>query len=546
MKFAASFSRRRVVSNLTFFSPIFSPALAVVIAIGFTTACGSSGSSGGGQKLSGNTAVTVLLSSTANDQVTRFDLKFQTLTLTNQSGKTVTLLSSPQPSEFMHLNGGLEPFTTVNVPQDVYTSATVTLGGAVFVCIGQVPGGGLGIANYSIVNQGPTVSLPSPITVTGSSMGLLLNMQVASSAVFPACWTTPAFEGFSMMPTFNLTPIALSTSPTNTGNGKVSGLKAEIASVGTIGSSLTLTVPGGPFGTRTLTASSNSATVFQGIGGASALSPGMFLDVDGAIASDGSLLATRIEVEGQGASVINESSGPVMFVDTIVPVLQLYGRTELGTLLTGPSGSSGVYFDFPSFDFSSAQFGISGAFTNLQNLPFVPSFSASNVVTGQNVDITAPTFSVMGGVYTPANTITLAPQTINGTVVASQQSGSFMDYTVSLAPYDLFPTLAVQQGQTTVLNNPSQVEVYVDSSTQKLNTQALAPGSTLRFYGLVFNDNGTLRMDCAQVNDGVAGSSQSNSAQHLEAVESQTVRHEGVGGMQPTMSVVTLSHGSQP
>jgi hypothetical protein len=26
----------------------------------------------------------------------------------------------------------------------------------------------------------------------------------------------------------------------------------------------------------------------------------------------------------------------------------------------------------------------------------------------------------------------------------------------------------------------------------------------LRFYGLVLNDNGTLRMDCAQVNDGVA------------------------------------------
>ena len=41
--------------------------------------------------------------------------------------------------------------------------------------------------------------------------------------------------------------------------------------------------------------------------------------------------------------------------------------------------------------------------------------------------------------------------------------------------------------------------MYVDSNTQMLNTQALAAGSTLRFYGLVFNDNGTLRMDCAQV-----------------------------------------------
>ncbi len=42
----------------------------------------------------------------------------------------------------------------------------------------------------------------------------------------------------------------------------------------------------------------------------------------------------------------------------------------------------------------------------------------------------------------------------------------------------------------------------MDSSTQMLNTEALTVANTLRFYGLVFNDNGTLCMDCAQVNDG--------------------------------------------
>jgi hypothetical protein len=113
-------------------------------------------------------------------------------------------------------------------------------------------------------------------------------------------------------------------------------------------------------------------------------------------------------------------------------------------------------------------------------------------------------------------------------VVASQQSGSFVDYTVSLASYDLFPTLAVQQGQTTLLNNPSQVEVYVDSSTQTLNTQALAVGSTLRFYGLVFNDNGALRMDCAEVNDGVTATPQANSAVAVQGV-TQAVRPDSSG-----------------
>jgi hypothetical protein len=451
-------------------------------------------------------------------------VEFQTLTLTSQSGKTVTLSSSQQPSEFMHLNGGIEPLTTVNVPQDIYTSGTATLG-AVFVCIAQVPEGGLGIANYSIINQGPTVNLASPITVTGSSMALLLNMQVSSSAVFPTCWTTPPFEGFSMAPTFDLTPFALSASPTNSGNGKLSGLDAEVASVGMAGSSLTLTIAGGPFGTRALSASSNNQTVFQGISGASALSAGMFLNVDGAIQSDGSLLTTRIAVED--LSAINEFSGPLMFVDSVDPVLTQYGRTELGPLVTD-NGQTGYYFDIPDFDFSNAAFNISGQLTNLQSLPFVPSFTAANMVAGQNVGITSPTLSLVGGIYTPANTITLVPQTINATVVSSQPAGSFTDYTISLASYDLFPTLAVQQGQTTLLNNPSQVEVYVDSNTQMLNTQALAPGSILLFYGLVFNDNGTLRMDCAQVNDGVTATPQANSAVAVHGAK-QAVRRDPSG-----------------
>src|ERR1700733_2654079 len=380
-------------------------ALTLLLGIGITTGCGSGPSAPTPPKFSGNTSVTVLLSSTANDQVTRFDVALQTLPLPSQSAQTVTLLSSQQPAEFMHLNGDVEPLLTVSVPQGIYTSATATLGGAVFVCLAQVPGEGLGIANYSIVNQGPTVSFPSPITVTGSSMGLLLNMQVSSSAIFSDCWTNPPFEGFSMAPTFNLSPIVLSTSPTNSGNGKVSGLVATVASVATP-SNFTLTISGGSYGTRTLSASSNGATVFQGVSGASALSPGMLLNVDGATQSDGSLLTTRIEVEDPSA--INDFSGPLMFVDSADPILQLYGRIELGPLQTIDS-QSGIYFDIPSFNFDSTVFQISGQFPNLQNLPFVPSFNASNMVAGQNVDITSANFLLAGGTYTPANTVTLVP-----------------------------------------------------------------------------------------------------------------------------------------
>jgi hypothetical protein len=95
------------------------------------------------------------------------------------------------------------------------------------------------------------------------------------------------------------------------------------------------------------------------------------------------------------------------------------------------------------------------------------------------------------------------PQTINGTVVGVSTSGIFQIYNVALASYDLPPILASQPGLSYILNNPSTVEVYVDSNTQLLNQQPLAPGSIFRFNGLLFNDGGTIRMDCGQVNDGV-------------------------------------------
>jgi hypothetical protein len=127
--------------------------------------------------------------------------------------------------------------------------------------------------------------------------------------------------------------------------------------------------------------------------------------------------------------------------------------------------------------------------------------------------------------YTPLSTVTLKPQVINGTISGTSSDGAFTIYTVELADYDLFPVLATQPGQTTVLNSPGEVRVYVDNDTVELNTQQLVVGNTLRFYGLVFNDNGTLRMDCAQINDGVAINPVASAAaqSHLEQGQAKIV-----------------------
>jgi len=508
----------------------------LALAIGITTGCGGTSSSGS-PALSGNTSVTVVLSSTANDQLSEFDLLLQNLTLTSKTGKTVTLLSTPQGFEFVHLNGQAEPLTTVTIPQDIYASATATIGYAQFTCLTLTPSGGLDSSTFAygyVPTPNVTVNLASPITITGSSMGLSLDLQVAQSAIYSSCYTGGA-DPYAITPTFNLTPVAFSTQPTNPENGKVAGLMGQITAIGT--NSFTVSISEGDASPRSVSMNSGSGTLYQGVSGFSALTVGTFVDMDAAIQPDG-LLATRVGVEDPSA--VNVLSGPLVFVDTIEPALNIWGRNQQGSDYVAHA-LGGM-----PFSFDSAVFHISSQFTNLQNLPFVPNFTGSNMVAGQNLYLSAPTQTDMSNPYTELRTITLIPQTINGTVLGISTSGGFTNFTVSLASDDLFPTLAVQQGQTTLLTNPSQVEVYADSNTQLLNTQPLAAASMLRFYGLVFNDNGTLRMDCAQVNDGVTASSVSNSRTHLEPGAAQTVPHQGPGGMKPMITVVTRSHQVQP
>ncbi len=218
--------------------------------------------------------------------------------------------------------------------------------------------------------------------------------------------------------------------------------------------------------------------------------------MDGVLQADGSLLVTRVAVYDKNTASLSVSSGPLLYVVASQPTLSTMSTEEQG-YLPAAIGST-------AYSFGHAIFQTSGQLTSVPNLPFPTSFTAANMVAGQNVFLTTHALTMQGGpTYTPASTITLLPQTINGTVSAMGSSGSFTTYTITLAPYDLFPALAVQPGQTTLLTNPSQVVVYVDNNTQMLNTQPIAVGNVTRFYGLVFNDSGTLRMDCAQINDGV-------------------------------------------
>lgn len=464
-------------------------ALATTIAAG----CGS-GISMTGPVLRGNTTVVVLLSSTANDQVSQFVVNFNSLTLTTQSGRMVNLFTTPQKAEFMHLNGTVEPLITVSIPQDVYTAASATIQSPQVSCVMLQPTGGLLTDEFqSGSTPTATVSVPSPITVTGTALGLLLNLQVAQSVTPANCPLTSSNP--SVTPTFTFTPVTLASPPTNVQNGRLTSLAGQISSIDATTSSLTVAAADG----STWSVQSSNSTLYQGVAAFSTLVAGVPVDMDVSIQQDGSLLASRVSVSDANPTDLSVVSGPLLYVASSQPSLFAFPREQQGFLFA--HASVGGPF---AFSFGNALYQISGHFTNLQSLPFAPVLNASSIFPGQNVSFSAHALTDAGGpTYVPATTITLAPQTINGTVTAIGSEGSFTTYTVSLAAYDLIPALAVQPGQTTATTNPSSVVVYVDSNTEQLNTKQLAVGNAFRFNGLLFNDSGTLRFDCAQINDGV-------------------------------------------
>jgi len=523
------------------FAPGFSKLLSsiylttLILALAsFTTNCGSGGS--GGSTMPANTQITVALTSTGNDQLVYFDMVLNTITLTEKSGNTATLIPAPQGFEFIQRNGQLAPGFTTTVQQGTYVSATATVGAAEFNCVADIPNQGLTASTYAYgytPDSHVTVNVPAPIAISGSStMGLLINLDVLQSATFPSdCWEQGAT--WSITPTFTITPFDVSQAPASPQNGKVLGLIGEISAIGTAGTGFTLAAAEASAPPDNVTINTSSNTVYQGIGNFSGLTVGTFVDMDGALQEDSSVLALRIAVEYPSA--VDTVTGPVIFVSDAERAIYIEGYNQQG------SDYANAYFlDSQPFSFDNAVFQISGELTNLEDLPFVATFTGSNMVAGQNLYVSSPQLTDQSNPYTELDAITLIPQTINGTVTGSAPSGTFTVYSVSLAPYDLFPNLAVQPGQATLLNNPSDVEVYVDNNTQLLNQQPLSGGGTFRFYGLVFNDNGTLRMDCAQVNDGVAFSAPPTAAQqkfvHTGTV--QQIRRELPGGMHETINVI--------
>jgi hypothetical protein len=493
---------RLFVSRKNAFGFLFS-VLAIAIFGVSLAGCGSGMQTMGPPPPVGNTQVVVLLTSTANDQLVTYNVLIASIALVNEAGTPVTVFANPLSfsplGEWMHLNGVSEPLPAATVPQGTYTSAMVTVDGCSFTNLtfvppdGPTPGFLQSTFAEGLCAEGTgttTVNLPSPIVVAGSVMGLSLNLQVSKSYTLDA---TANPETYTIDPVFTLTPISIAAEPTDETNGKVTVTDAEVSSVGADGK--TFTAQTGNTG-ATLTIVSGAATVFHGIAGFSALAPNLLFSFDAAIQPDGSLLATRIEVDDPTA--VAGVAGPFTIPVVAPGVFDTLTLEQNGCTTDNVPFCGNIYFQ------NGTVFNVSGEFTNLTSLPFPASFTTANFLQGQNVLVKSSGIPDQQSIEV-ATTITLLPQTLNGTVTAVANDGGFTVYTVTLAAYDLIPVLQnfTDDAPPPHLTNPSTILVYADTNTRMLNSSTVAAGSLIRFRGLIFDDNGTLRMDAGEIYDGV-------------------------------------------
>jgi hypothetical protein len=474
--------------------------------------CGSAPSSG--PTLSGFTTVAIQLSSKANDQLVQYTTQIASISLTNQAGKTTTIFSTPTYVDFIPMNGNAYPLALVQVAQDVYTSASISMATPGFRYTFLDSTGSDNVVNYSYIGAtpAPAIVMPQPVTISGSSMGLQLSLDVSKSLAI-SNYQSPSTSTFTGNPTLDLSVFPLTAGATTPLNGKCIGLIGQITAMSLANNTITVTLAGdgatGPgqglsFGAyvagASFTVQLSSATQYQGVAAASGLGTGDFVNVDLALQPGGYYIATRVEV--QDATTTNVTTNLVQYSSSKYSGLSSMPIQYQGSQLEATNAGNDISFMYAG----STKFQMSARLGSPAGLNFTPTFDASSMVAGQQVSIGALSYPTTGGTYPLPTSITLLPQTIDASITAVTTSGSYTIYTAQLASYDPIASLNGPpiNPNANPVSNPGIVQVYVNSGTSQLNSVQLAVGGEFRFNGLLFDDSGTLRMVALQVNDGVS------------------------------------------
>jgi len=409
------------------------------------------------------TPVPVTITDAPSDQVVAASLTLNSVVLTDTKGNTASILTAPVTFEAAHLDAVQEPLFTPAIPQDTYTSVTLTYSNAQVAYIDPTTKQ-LVVATGTLANSSQTITLAAPVTINNSTTTLLIDYLVAKSVTISGSTVT-------VTPQFHVAPAPIASTPTNGTNGLQCGIKGKVSALGT--NQFTLTNPEG----ISLVINVNSSTQYQGLSGFSALATGMLVEVDVQMQTDGTLLALRVEEDVPPTATANLLVGPVIAV-TGSPATSF---TEIVRESIGPSPvATPVQKDTINIT-NTTQFQLPGRWKNLGSaVPFAPTFDASTLFAGQVV--ATQTNGVTSNTAT-ALSVTLTPQTVEGTITGGAVPACIPCWGQLTLTLPSGSWLAVVTGQSTV-------EVIVPTvGMQALPGASTAANSVVRFNGFLFKNS---------------------------------------------------------
>ena len=415
---------------------------------------------------SSNSTVPVTITDAPSDIVLATSLTLSSVTLTDAKGTAVSVLSSPLTFEATHLDAVQEPLMMPAIPEDTYTSATLTYANAIVAYIDPTTKQ-VDVATGVLQNNTQTITFPSAVAVSNTTTGLLVDYLVANSVTISGSTVT-------VSPQFHVAAVPIPQAPTNGTNGLIVGVKGKVSALGA--NSFTLTLPHG----ISVTAAVNSNTVYQGITGFSALTVGALIEADLTLQTDGTILATRVEEDVTPVANMMFVEGPVTAVTgSPATSFTMAVRDKVGaTATTTPIETDAITIT------GTTKFIIPVRAGTLATAapPFAQLFSASTLFPGQAV--TVATSAVTNNSAT-ALAVMLHPQTVGGTVTAINAPAG----PAGLGNYTL--TLDAN-GWLAKLSGKSTVTVYASPNMQAINNATVTVGATARFHGFLFEVGGNL------------------------------------------------------
>ena len=442
--------------------------------------CGGSSSSHNGGPNPLDAALQVNVGDDPSDRVAALVVNINSVTLTNSGAGTVSVLNSPASVEFMHLMGALQSLSLVNVPQNTYTKATITMASATVTYLSPVNGQ---ITQQTIT--GPwniDVNFNPSLTVTSGSVTLNLHLDVGHSisidgrgnVLFAPKFTSEMFHGGS-------------GGDHDRQHGGLDHLTGTVKSIS--GESFVLTMMQS---SQAVTVNTNSQTEFEHIGGIGALTVGMIVKVDADLQSDGSLLAREV-------SLVNHDSNGMEAEGLIVSVAG-NPATQLALIAHDGIGSGMSHDDFGgtitvNLD-SNTVLSVDSDHVDLTGLPFTPTFSSTNVFKGQNVEVVSssgmghdPGHDDMHHGTANASEVHLDQQGLRGTVANYSANGAQATFTLNVAADSLFASLT----------GTTSVTVYQQAGTELWGSGTLTNGATVEVRGLLFVDSGAYKLVAGRI-----------------------------------------------